>query len=235
MAEIIAPGPAARAGELQSRPAPGARPAPAAGGLRTLGPEGPKRTLLYVPDGYDPVRPAPLMVFLHGAGGDAGHTLPAFSDRAEAAGIILLAPSSRGATWDVIRGGFGPDVAAIDRALDEVFTDYSVDPARVAAAGFSDGASYALSLGLGNGELFTHIVAFSPGFVASPRRQGSPSVYISHGVADAVLPVGPCSRRIVPALEHQGYDVRYHEFPDGHTIPAEIASGAFAWFVEGGR
>ncbi len=37
--------------------------------------------------------------------------------------------------------------------------------------GFSDGASYALSLGVPNGDLFTHIVAFSPGFMRLPDQE----------------------------------------------------------------
>jgi predicted esterase len=40
--------------------------------------------------------------------------------------------------------------------------------------GFSDGASYALSLGLANGDLFTHVLGFSPGFMRVPRHVGRP-------------------------------------------------------------
>ena len=40
------------------------------------------------------------------------------------------------------------------------------------ASGFSDGASYALSLGAANGDLFTHIAAFSPGFMRPPVSVG---------------------------------------------------------------
>jgi predicted esterase len=219
-------------GGIEARPAAGeARPPDVPRGTHPIGPAGRKGALLHVPPGYDPARPAPLMVFLHGAGGDAGHALPAFADRADAAGAIVLAPSSRGPTWDVILGGFGPDVEALDRLLAEVFARHAVDPGRVAVAGFSDGASYALSLGLANGGLFTHVVAFSPGFVAPGRREGAPAVFVSHGVEDTVLPILNCSRRIVPALERGGYRVVYREFPGGHTVPAEIARDAFAWFA----
>lgn len=60
---------------------------------------------------------------------------------------ILLAPDSRGRTWDFILGDYGPDVRFIDRALDHVFKRYNVHPGHIGIAGFSDGASYALSLG----------------------------------------------------------------------------------------
>src|SRR5918911_5524024 len=111
---------------------------------------------------------------LHGAGGDAQGGLFPFVDRADAAGLLLVAPESRGPTWDVIRDSYGPDVEFIDRALSVVFSRYAVDPSHLAVGGFSDGASYALSLGLTNGDLFTHVLAFSPGFAAPAGHQGAP-------------------------------------------------------------
>ena len=99
------------------------------------------------------------------------------------------------------------------------------------AGGFSDCASYALSLGLTNGDLFTHVVAFSPGFMAPAEEWDAPRVFVSHGAADTVLPVDRCSRRIVPALERAGYAVRYREFAGGHAVPPAIAREAIGWFL----
>jgi len=44
------------------------------------------------------------------------------SPLADAHGLILLAPDSRGVTWDVIRGAYGPDVRLIAAALEPGFT-----------------------------------------------------------------------------------------------------------------
>jgi predicted esterase len=109
--------------------------------------------------------------------------------------------------------------------------EYAVDPARVAIGGYSDDASYALSLGLANGDLFTHVLAFSPGFVAPAERVGSPCIFVSHGTRDGWLPVERCSRRIVPQLERAGYEVRYREFDGGHVVPPEIGREAADWFT----
>ena len=170
---------------------------------------------------------------LHGAGGVATHGLNPLLHLAEEAGLLLLAPESRRQTWDVILGGYGPDVAFLDRALGRVFARYAVDPARLAVGGFSDGASYALSLGLTNGGLFTHVLAFSPGFMAPGEQEGAPRIYISHGVRDAVLPIDACSRRIVPRLRRAGYAVEYREFDGPHTVPPEFAREAAGWFLFG--
>ena len=106
----------------------------------------------------------------------------------------------------------------------------AVDPARIGIGGFSDGASYALSLGVANGDLFTHVLAFSPGFIAPAVRRGKPRIFISHGTRDEVLPIDRTSRTIVPDLERRGYDVRYREFNGPHTVPADLAREAFGWF-----
>src|SRR5204863_153021 len=77
---------------------------------------------------------------------------------------------------------------------------------RLAIGGFSDGASYALSLGLANGDVFSYVIAFSPSFIvrAQGRAKRSPTgtaitplVYIAHGVSDNVLPIASTSRVIV--------------------------------------
>ena len=218
----------ANAGHLSSRPGPPTELAPS--GLQQLGLGDERDGLLYVPAGYSPDRPAPLILLLHGAGGTASGGLWPLQEHADREGLILLAIDSRGPTWDVIRGGYGPDVQFVDRALAHAFARCAVDPARVAIGGFSDGASYALSLGLTNGDLFTHIVAFSPGFAAPADEVGRPRIYVSHGVHDDVLPIDRCSRRLVPMIQNAGYDVRYREFDGPHTIPPEIAREALDWF-----
>ena len=186
---------------------------------------------LYVPRGYRRDPAAPLVLLLHGAGGNAQHGLAPLLNLADEAGLILVAPDSRRQTWDVILGGYGPDVAFIDRALAHVFAHCSVDPAHVAVGGFSDGASYAVSLGVTNGDLFTHVLAFSPGFAAPAAQRGSPKLFVSHGTHDTVLPIDPCSRRLVPTLRRAGYTVEYREFEGGHTVPPAVATDAVQWFL----
>jgi predicted esterase len=201
-------------------------------GLQRLALPGGCGGTLFVPPRYEEAQPAPLMVALHGARGTGFSAARSLAPLANEAGFILLAPDARDRTWDMIHGAYGPDVVCIDRALQHVFDRYAVDPDRVAAEGFSDGASYALSVGITNGDLFTHIVAFSPGFLAPAGQRGAPRIFISHGTQDPMLRIDFCSRRIVPALRRAGYDVRYQEFEGGHTVPPEIAKEAITWFVE---
>lgn len=203
---------------------------PASTGLQPLGGKE-SSGFLYVPKDYDPQTPAPLAVTLHGAGGEAERGLDLFLDYADERGLILVAPQARSQTWDVIVGGFGPDVESIDEALTDVFSSYAVDAGKLAISGFSDGASYALTLGLTNGDLFRHVIAFSPGFSAEQERHGKPPIFISHGTRDGVLPIDQTSRRIVPRLEDAGYDVTYIEFAGGHVRRPQMTARALEWWI----
>jgi phospholipase/carboxylesterase len=203
--------------------------------IRTLSIGNTRFGLISVPRGYHPSRPAPLLVLLHGAGGDAKQALGWLQDIADDNGLILLAPQSEERTWDVIMGGFGPDVGRIDDALSEVFRQFAIDPVRIAIGGFSDGASYALSLGLINGAMFQRVIAFSPGFVAASYAEGQPRFFVSHGTGDTVLPIDACSRRLVPKLRNAGFYVLYREFNGGHSVPPHITREAMDWFLNDTR
>ena len=175
--------------------------------------------------------PLPLLVLLHGAGGSGAGILKRLGTFADEAGIAVLAPDSRGSTWDAIRGDFGPDVTFINRALERVFKTVAVDPQRIIVGGFSDGATYAISLGLQNGDLFRRVLAFSPGFYVGDAPQGKPRVFVSHGTRDEVLPIDRCSRVIVPRLQKGGYDVTFREFDGGHEIPPDVARAGMRWSI----
>jgi predicted esterase len=200
-------------------------------GVQRLGLDTQKDGLLYVPRGYHPNRPAALTVMLHGAGGSAEQGLSLLRRYADEHNLILIAPASCSYSWDIIANdAFGPDVLFLEQALAQALATFAIDPAQVAIGGFSDGASYALCLGLTNGDLFTHILAFSPGFSFTRERHGQPAVFISHGVQDPVLPIDPCGRRVDRELRKQGLAVTYQEFAGKHEIPGEVADRAVEWF-----
>ena len=213
--------PAAGIGRLDARPGPQPAGPPLPAGTTTLDLGGPE-ALVAVPEGGG--EPRPLLVFCHGAGGTAHQSLAAVGEVALARGVAVLATSSAAATWDLLTGGLGRDVAVLDAALDRVASGTAVS--RVALGGFSDGASYALSLGLANGDLFDALLAFSPGFTAPPGRTGRPRVWIAHGTGDRVLPVDRCGRRVSRDLAAAGYDVTYDEFDGGHVVTPGLVTAA---------
>jgi len=116
-------------------PDPGPPPSDAAArtGLRPLGLGSTRDGILYVPAGYRVGERAPLALTLHGAGGDAQSGISHFLHLTDTAWVVLLAPESRGRTWDVLVGGYGPDIEFIDRALEWVFDRLALDTRLVRA------------------------------------------------------------------------------------------------------
>jgi len=187
--------------------------------------------VLFVPKGYTPDVPAPLVLMFHGAGG-TGLGVSYTFDVADEHGIIVLAPDSRDeATWDFLLHGYGEDVEFIGLALKDTYARCNVDRKRMAIAGHSDGASYALSLGLGTGDTFGKIMAFSPGVMRPAEVHGKPKIFISHGLSDPIMPIDVTSRTFVPRLKKLGYDVTYREYEGRHGVTPAIVREGFEWFL----
>jgi len=185
--------------------------------------------LLFVPPAAGPA--SPLLVFFHGAGGAAATSLPLVRSAAEQHDCLVLLPTSVGRTWDFLVTGWGPDVQRLDAVLQAVLDRVAVS--RLAFGGFSDGASYALSIGLANGGLASTLLAFSPGFAAPPNRVGRPRIWISHGTEDAVLPIDRCARPLVRTLTAADYEVEYQEFAGPHVVPPPTVDQAMRWWLAG--
>jgi phospholipase/carboxylesterase len=171
-----------------------------------------------------------LVLALHGAGGGSRDGLYAFRGGSSARGLVLVAPASWGGTWSFLRG---PDVDLqfIDQALARAFSRCRIDPLRVSVGGFSDGATYALTVGLANGDLFRAVMAFSPGGVLAENAVGKPRIFISHGARDTILLRSRTSDVIVRELRKFGYRVTYRRFQGGHEAPPEISREAVRWLL----
>ena len=188
---------------------------------------------LYVPATYTESRPSPLLVLLHGAGQSAQEFIRApLGELFDADRIIVVIPDSRSGTWDMIYSDYGPDVRFIDRALALTCNRYRIDPKRIALGGFSDGATYALSLGITNADLFGTVLAFSPGFVKPAAKTGKPRIFIGHGRQDEILPIDETSREIVAALKEKNYPVKFEEFDGNHTMTRTEVHHAIDWMME---
>ena len=214
-------------GRLKSRVQDGVKTS--LNGQVMLGLDSSRDAILQVPknDGS----PLPLLIMLHGAGQNAEDMFWYLGSTPEDAKVAVLAPNSRDHTWDAIHSAFGPDVEFLDHALARVFETVAIDPTRLAIGGFSDGASYGISLGLINGDLFKRVIGFSPGFVIYRTSFGQPAVFISHGTRDRILPINSCGLSVAMELKRRGYQTNFREFEGGHEIPEAIAREGLSWIA----
>jgi len=185
---------------------------------------GARRYRLFKPPGARRAAPLPLLVLLHGCDQDA--TSAARSTRigslAAREGFIVLCPEQDRLAnphgcwnWFEMRSGRAArEAASIIAAIDQACALHGADPARVAVAGLSAGASMAALLGASHPDRFGAVAMHSgvaPGAASSaagamramrghgtppalPTTPALPPLLVLHGTRDSV--VAPANGRI---------------------------------------
>jgi len=190
-----------------------------------------REAVLVVPEGLPDDAPVPLLVMFHGAGGEANRILPHLVPWARARRFLLLAPQSMFPTWDIVIGGHGPDLQRLDGALSMVASRFRLDAQHLAFAGFSDGGSYALSLGLTNGDVASHVIGLSAGFMNTFTSTGTPRVFLAHGRSDAQLPIETSAHAHARRLLESGHDLTLQPFDGDHVIVPWVVARAIEFFL----
>ena len=114
----------------------------------TIGEES-REYIVHTPANYDDSTPVPLVIMLHGGGGGSAE-FNAFSGMnrvADSAGFLAVYPESSNGVWNFLsREGRADDLAFMDALLEQVQTDYAVNPAQIYAVGYSNGGLMALRM-----------------------------------------------------------------------------------------
>jgi phospholipase/carboxylesterase len=191
-----------------------------------------QEAFMYVPTGYNASVPSACMLVFHAENATAFAGISLFQSHADAANVVLLSVDSYGTTWDyILNENYGLDVQFVNFALDAAFKVVNVDATRVAVAGFSDGATYALTVGRTNGDLFSHVIAFSPVEMLPYTTKGSPKFFISQGLNDTIDDPADSGRFITSKLMSAGYTVDYVEFNGAHEVPDAVVQQGLAFLA----
>ncbi|MFC4564980.1 alpha/beta hydrolase [Nocardiopsis mangrovi] len=186
---------------------------------------------------------APTLVLLHGTGADE-HDLIGLG-RALDPGAALLSPRGRvdenGANrWfrRLREGVFDvDDVIARTHELAEFIAatvaDRGLEPRRLVAVGFSNGANIAAATLLLRPGLLRGAALFA---AAAPLQGRDPDrvdlsgtgVFMGAGTADPITTIDQ-ARLLAGQLSDRGADVRLHEHPGGHALPPAVLADARTW------
>ncbi len=197
---------------------------------------GDSRAVLLTPGEIDPERRYPLVTVLHGAGRQDEMLVKAVRDEPDRRNAFFLVPRSLLPTWDLIASAERPDLDFLEYAYDLIYRRYPIDPARQALLGYSDGASYALSVGLSNPLLFRAVMAWAAGFLAlepsfDPDAARKPDVLLEYGTHDPLFPFEHVALPMRANLERAGYTVEWRVDQGGKHWPSpDFLPEALDWF-----
>jgi len=161
---------------------------------------------LYVPKSYDPARPTPLVISMHGGGlwGAAQMEMSQWNAVADDQGLLVVYPSGAGGggprAWRV--GAVGGDRSARDvrfiaELIDTLEVSYNIDPKRIYADGLSNGGGMAFLLSCTMSDRIAAV-----GLVASAQ----------------FLPWSACKdQRAVPMIAFHGTDDRFTPYHGGRS------------------
>jgi len=201
---------------------------------------GGSRAILLTPDEIHPERNYPLITVLHGAGRQDEQLAKAFRDEPEKRDALFLIPRSFLATWDLLASRERTDLDFLEWAYDLVYRRYPVDPLRQALIGYSDGASYALSVGLSNPHVFSAIMGWAAGFrvidesLVDPRAR-KPRILLEYGTHDQLFPFEQVALPMRQGLERAGYGVEFRVDQGGKHWPSgDFQHEALDWFLAEG-
>jgi poly(3-hydroxybutyrate) depolymerase len=190
---------------------------------------------IFVPSGYRPGVPSPLIVALHGNGSNPREIILTLINQAEARNVIVVAPMGFND-----HGGYGARGPGRGRTADPgdpenlgelserdvmnvlaiVREEYSIDPARVYLMGHSMGGGGVFYLGTKYPEIWAALAAVAPSTSSTEQpleKLGTTPVLLIHGTADEVVNIR-VSLRLVRQLKTLGVPFRFIQVAGGDHI-----------------
>lgn len=198
------------------------------------------------------VKPANLVIFLHGLGAD-GNDLISIGDelRADFPDTAFVSPNAPqqcdmapfGYQWFSLQSWSPLDMARgatetaplLDAYIDEQLKRFELDDSKLALVGFSQGTMMALHVGLRRKKQPACIVGFSGALLSDKDFANHAPVCLIHGMADMVVPVA-ASIQASALLQAADIPVELHQRPflahgidgEGMTIARDFLARAFA-------
>jgi predicted peptidase len=190
----------------------------------------------YIPTNYDAKKKWPMVVALHGMGGDensffSGYDNGAIRRVAEDRDYIVVCPKGRG-PYSMYLASAERDVIDV---INEMKRDFSIDDDRVYLMGHSMGGYGSWSIAVDNPDLFAAIGPIAGGGTPFSRPKLKAITHVPwvvvHGDKDPTVPVEE-SRKMVKAGKELGVEIKYIEVSGGNhsDVVAPAFKDIFDWF-----
>jgi phospholipase/carboxylesterase len=199
----------------------------------------------FAPIGYEPRYPYPLIVFLHGNGGNEEQILrlaPRVSRRNFVSiglrGPVCLGPNRKGSlgfSWgDASHLGLIEDYLL--NAIQQTRLHYHIHSERIVLAGFAEGATMAYRMGLTFPEKINGVVALNGHMPRENRpllrlpESRSLQVLIGHGIANSIVPLTMArdDRRL---LWSAGMEVEMNTYATNHRLHKDMLRDVNRWII----
>lgn len=199
----------------------------------------------FLPRGYEPGYPYPLIVFLHGHASSEEQILkyaPRLSRRNYVCiaprGPVVLGPDRTGRmtySW----GGESDEPLVeeyVFRAIEQTCRSYHIHSERILLAGFREGAALAYRLGLMYPEKFGGVISLNG---CTPRRGPllrlpevrTLRVLIGHGIANAIVPLSQ-AKQDFRLFYTAGMPVKMMTYPTTHRIHPDMLTDVDRWIQD---
>lgn len=184
---------------------------------------------LYAPPGAAKDAPLPLVIALHGMGGDENMFFEGYG-----AGRLRTLAAQHGFLLACPRVDFALSGAAIEGLIRALGHDYAIDEKRISLLGHSMGSGVAASIASRAPERFAALACFAGGPGSSVERL--PPTWISVGALDPIASPDALEAG-AKALAARGLPVRFERVPDlGHTlVVSERLRAAVEFLLEAHR
>ncbi len=159
--------------------------------------------LLHVPPGFSAAKPAALVFIFHGLGEDGFYmsAVTGMDEIADANGFLVVYPNGTAAPGPLSWNAGGCCGYALTNRIDEpafirgmladLEQSFAIDPKRIYAAGFSNGALLSYRLGCEMSDTFAAIAPVAGILSENPCQPNQPvSVIHIHGDSDVAVPFG---------------------------------------------
>lgn len=196
--------------------------------------------ILYVPDAYDGTSEVPLMLNFHGFGGNASE-YQSYADMrslADTETFILVYPQGTcldgSPHWNA--GLESPDNKSdaddfgfVEALINELSANYNIDPKRVYACGYSNGAFFSYALACYNSDKIAAIGSVAGTMLEETNDNCSPShptaMINIHGTSDDVVPYAGGSEGLSSIEEVLDYWISFNNTSTTATINSVTDNG----------